>query len=304
MTLHLIKYLSASSLADYLECPLKWAGRRVFGWVESGQRNELAMALGTAVHYALSAHHRGEDAELTLLEALDGIGPNKGHGIRSQVPMAQLTVMLQVIGKYTAAHDFTLADRPAKWFEIDIPSVPLKFVGEFDLLRPDQIDEFKTTSSGTWWNQARVDTQDQATAYWYAFAQIEGYAPERMVYHVLPIGGPKVGQVHALETRRTPLDLVAFEALVQAMYHGMTTAPLAASCLRSSAQSLGSLPDYGRCEFQQHCPRLAAHGLEQLSERYIAWQAAQATGDSKRGASLAGEIEGFVRAEPVVEAMR
>lgn len=290
MTLLTLRHLSISSIQDYLKCPMLWAGRRIFNW---GQADNLDMALGRAMHWALSAYHRGQDAELELLTSIDGRGPNKGHGIRKLVPDKQLTDLLAVLGRYQTLQDARPGDRPAIWFEVDI-GLPLKFVGEFDLLRADNtIGEWKTGRST--WTQEKVDTEAQATAYHYAYKQREGKLPASMTYHNLVTGGPKTGQVTTFETSRDLVDLEMFEMLCHSAYDGMTTAPLVASCLRSGAQSLGSTPDYGHCAFQPYCRQWHAQDLNELSERYIAWQAAQQAQEFERAIDLGAEIEGILK---------
>jgi hypothetical protein len=226
-----IPHLSASSVSDYLACPLLWYGRRIAKWPEPAS---AAMAIGTAVHAALAAFHQGEDAELALLEAWKKVRPEGPIAGSLERAIAALALYMD-----RTVPD-VIYDKCESFVKCHIPEVPIPFIGYVDLLTPNnEIHEWKT-GAARWWTQDRVDTGIQPTSYWWAFLQETGAPPARIVLHAMNTARQPV-TITRYETQRTPAQLDGFIATVQDVYRHMLAQDLAATCAK------------GRCRFPEQC---------------------------------------------------
>jgi len=274
VTVNLLRHLSHSSLQDWSRCPLLWAGRRLFGWQETNQ-SDLALTIGSMMHSALSEHHRGGDGELKLLAL--------AQRLKGQLTDMQLRGLFAALNRYQTLEEPQPKDQVAVWFETRIPEVLWPFVGEYDLLRDgDVLGEWKT-GSGRWWTQAKVDTEQQATAYYYAFHATRKRMPSGMVYHSLTTTGSNPGAVVSFRTERVAADLEQFEATVQDTARQIASSALVKGCRAD------------RCQFPSHCPNWDENALSGLSERYHAFCAARTTQDFDRSLELGEEIEGMLK---------
>lgn len=228
---HPVRHLSASSISDWLDCPLLWHGRRVAKWPEPPS---VELAMGKAMHAGFEAHHRGEDAELALMRAWEEVG------VADLLPPTYaLNRAFDALRAYRAYNPRDRRDRPEIRFSFRVPGVPVPVIGFIDLLRGDEVHEMKTGSRRRW-TQQRVDESIQMSVYWLAFRSIFRHLPERGIYHVAPTQ-PVFLPPYPLETRRTPAQLADAETLIRRVWAEMTTADLAARC------------PAGRCKFREFC---------------------------------------------------
>lgn len=234
-----IKHLSASAVNDFLECPLRWYGRRVEKWPEA---KSTAMAMGTALHSAIAAHHSGGDAELVLLEAWKFVRA-------LEPPVGALERHLNALGQYVKLVEPESGDTCEFYFRAHLPGMDVPFIGYVDLYRPDSsVWEFKSGASK--WDQAKVDLHLQATGYW-ALHELEVKAPpSRIQFVALQTGPYRPVEVTMLETRRTDADVTAFVETVKAAYQGMQAGNYQAKCKA------------GRCLFPEQCSAYVAERSE------------------------------------------
>jgi RecB family exonuclease len=154
-----IHHLSASSISAFRECPMAFYGRYLYGWTWVAPAMQAqAMALGSAVHKALEAHHTGQDAITALCQ----------HWGTIDVPMPAdaFAKALGLIRCYTADEGHDPRDVVEREFWLNIPGIPVPFTGRIDLQRgPLLFRDYKTTGSKTWWTQERVDADIQLTIY-------------------------------------------------------------------------------------------------------------------------------------------
>ena len=177
---------SYSSLACYLQCPLKYALR----YIENAEveRTSVSLPFGRAFHAVLSERAR------------------KGSGFKLEEAQADFAVYFRgetdVCEHLTFKADETfdsclnkgcemLAVALENWqddyvvkavaepFTVTIPGAERPLIGEFDLVVKDGSDEavvdWKTASSR--WPMGKADRELQATAYCYAYKQIHGVNP-------------------------------------------------------------------------------------------------------------------------------
>ena len=209
--------LSASSLIEWLRCPMLWAGRRVWRWPEPPAHPALAM--GAALHAAFAAHHRGQDAELALLAAWAQV---------ERAPYGALQRASNAVRAYAAANPAQFGDRAEVAFTLESRALPCRLIGYYDLVRGEEVHEIKTGMTA--WTQARVDRELQATAYLYAWRELRGELPP-LTYWTVDTGSH--GRVQRLVTQRTAWELEEFAALAGRIYGEMERAELAARCMPS-----------------------------------------------------------------------
>lgn len=211
-----IDHLSASSVVDYLRCPLGWYGTRIANWP---QPPVFVMEAGIAIHKALTAYHRGEDDELAILEAWKNITADPSPG--------GLERAVGALALYRAKFTPKPIDVVDYWFKARIPNIPVPFIGAYDLVRADAqrptegiIVDWKTGRAN--WKQGKADSELQATAYWFAYEQETSYLPDRFVYVLMStaMGDPTL---RTLTTRRTQDDLGKFVDLCQIVYKRIMT---------------------------------------------------------------------------------
>jgi putative RecB family exonuclease len=228
---HPVKHLSASSIQDWLDCPLLWHGRRVAKWP---QAPSVELAMGKAMHAGFEAHHRGQDAETALMRAWEA------EAVGDQAPPRYaLHRAFDSLRAYREYNPRDRRDRPEVRFSFRVAGVPVPIIGVIDLLRSDELHEMKT-GSRRWWTQKRVDESIQMSVYWLAFRSIFKHWPERGVYHIAPTQ-PVFLPPYPLETRRTEAQVADAEELIRRVWREMTGGELLAKC------------PAGRCRFAELC---------------------------------------------------
>lgn len=180
-----MKRASHSSVKDWNVCQALWFGRRNGNW--NGEHNDtIAMDNGTTIHSLLSGYHRNGILDL-------------GHPAISQF-------IYEKLGEYTELVEIEEGDQPDYYFKIEHKSIPIPTVGFFDLLRRSgSIFEYKSTKYPYIWSQKRVDTEQQATIYWWAYWTIFRKPPKDFTYFIIPTNG--YGTIQKYITSRTLSDV-------------------------------------------------------------------------------------------------
>lgn len=183
------------------------------------------------MHAGFEAHHRGEDAETALVRAWQSVAG-------TTPPPGALQRAFEALRLYRMAHPHDRIDRPEVKFRLEIPRVSVPLIGYIDLIRGDDIHEFKT--GGGKWTQEKVDGEIQATAYWLGYEKLIGLSPRAVVYHVIATQ-PMVREPFRLETVRTAQQGAEFLDLARRVYGEMRAFQLRRGCRN------------GRCRFPDQC---------------------------------------------------
>lgn len=208
-----IKHLSVSQVRSWQWCPLRWWRERMAEPPAPFQTTSV-MAMGSAFHRAVEAHHRGRDpydrlfSEWTLLKERYDDAPPEGRRIA-----------FDGLDMYIAAVGREEGERPEERFKVEIPELPVPFIGVIDLRRGDRLVEIKTGRAN--WGQAKVNADLQATAYAYANNQLRGVLPAITFVSVRTSFSARLVQ---METTRTEADLAKFEGTVRKVYGEMLAA--------------------------------------------------------------------------------
>jgi CRISPR/Cas system-associated exonuclease Cas4 (RecB family) len=199
-----LPHLSASSISDWLRCPALWYARRV---LRTEEPPSLDLAIGSALHAAAEAHHKGEDAELALIKAWAEVRT-------ANPPHAALVRALTALGVYRAARPLADGEQPERFFRVALPGVPVPLIGFFDLDCLREVRDLKTTRA-KWWTQQRVDESLQGTAYWYARGALKRPI-KRVIFDVLRIVEPI--EITMLETTRSAQQVAEFLDTARRVY--------------------------------------------------------------------------------------
>lgn len=263
-----IKHLSASSITDYLDCPLKWFGRRIAKWPEvKPPFFQAAAAMGRAVHSALSAHHRGQDADTALVRCWETETQGCAQGLVS------LAETLPLVRAYTSVITPKNGDKPDHRFSYRVPGVRVPIIGYIDVLSGATIREFKTTRSHKNWTQADIDTSIQGSIYWAAILSSGEAKRPKLTYSILRIGGDPI--MTEVQTERTDSEVRRTEMLIRGVYERMRDGDLEPRCKA------------GYCGFPSECHRYGYTEPQRSSEP------AQALRASRRDSSNAGSGNPF-----------
>lgn len=239
-----IRHLSASSIADYLDCPLKWFGRRIGKWPEQKPPFfQAAAAMGRAVHHALSAHHHGRDADTALVRCWEAETSDCAAGLIS------LTEALPLVRAYTSVIVPKNGDKPDHKFSYKVPGIPVPIIGYIDVLSGVTVREFKTTRSHKNWTQAEIDTSIQGSIYWAAVLNSGIAKRPKLVYSILRVGGDPI--MTEVQTERSDSDVRRTEMLIRGVYERMRDGDLEARCKSGYCGFPERCRDYGYTEPQR-----------------------------------------------------
>ena len=222
MSLRTVQHLSASSVAAWLDCPLKW-----FGSTQKWPQTNLGpMQMGTIVDKAIEAYHQGMSAGAYLMEHWASIvtAPVRGEAL-----MDCAAALALYTDRYAADNG---AETQAK-FELEIPGVPVPLIGYKDLRFPLLVVDIKTTSWPNAWSQKKVDNELQMTAYLYDERQrTKKNAVGEYRVLVLQPGVP----IQVFQTTRSDNDYLRFRQTLVNVYDGMTNDELQARCTPSKCR--------------------------------------------------------------------
>jgi len=210
---------SYSALNCYLQCPLKY----MFRYVEHApeERTGVCLPFGRAFHAVLSeralkgSSFTEEDAKENFAfffkgetEATDNLTYKEGETFDSSLDkgFAMLKVALE------NWQDDYVVKVVAKSFSVTVPGLHKPLVGEFDMVVADGGDEaivdWKTASSK--WPAGKADRELQATAYCYAYRQLNKVNPIFRYDVITKTKQPSIGSWY---TVRTADELDRFEWL-------------------------------------------------------------------------------------------
>lgn len=218
--IYLPKYLSATSLSLWMECPRCWADKYVDK--RKGEINTY-IAFGQATGKALEALHLGQDYQQEfirwyrhfegLLEEKDlgRLDPSLSHG-------------LALLESYR--DQGVLAGEPEKKFWVEIAGVSVPIIGYYDLETARGIGEFKTSRAT--WNQSRADSELQGSLYWLAYRIIKRRDPEHFTYIIMPTGSEPI--VRAIQTDRDQLALDVLEHRIREAWEQMKKGEYVGKC--------------------------------------------------------------------------
>lgn len=227
-----LPHLSASSISDWLRCPALWYARRV---LRTEEPPSLDLAIGSALHAAAEAHHKGEDAELALIRTwASDVRP-------ANPPDVALVRALTALDVYRAARPLVKGEKPERFFRVALPDLPIPLIGFFDLDRRHEVRDLKTTRAN-WWTQERVDVSLQATAYWYARQALKRPI-ERVVFDVLRIVEPI--EIRPIETTRSAQQVSEFLDTARRVYGEIQNAITAGRAEPKCPES--------RCRYREVC---------------------------------------------------
>ncbi len=270
-----IKHLSASSIQDYLDCPLRWFGRRIAKWPEQKPPfYQAAASFGRAVHQALSAHHLGQDADVALVKCWQSETSECAQGLVSVIEA------LPLVRAYTAVIQPKNGDRPDHQFSFRVSGVPVPVIGFIDVLNGAHIREFKTTRSVRTWTQQDVDTAIQGTIYWMAVMSSGAARRPRLTYSILRRGGGPV--LTELETERSDVDVRNVKMLIRECYERMRDGDLKAQCQAGRCSFPSFCKDYGYVESE----RINGQNTQTLRASRVDSRAAGVRSPSGVGAGL------------------
>lgn len=237
------RWLSVSAIDDWLRCPCLWYGRRVGKWDDGSDRGP--MQIGSAIHLALSAHHRGENAVNALLKCWRST-------VLVPVRSTALNQALAAVNEYAQTVPPMPGDEPDKKFSFRVPGVPVPIIGYIDNRnRSYGFQEFKTTSYPLSWTQEKVDKEFQATVYAMHCRVDDTRRNPEARYTILGLGAVPV--IQEFVTHRTDNDFLRARATIRGVYQSMKQDNLEAHCAP------------GKCPFPSKCE---AYGYKAPTARH------------------------------------
>lgn len=228
-----ISWLSVSAIDDWLRCPCLWYGRRIGKWQDFGDKGP--MQIGSAVHAALSAYHRGDDVQEALVKCWRST-------VVVPVRSTALHEALKAVAIYASMVAPHKSDEPDKKLEFRVPGVPVPVIGYFDIRnRAYGFREFKSTVVPRSWTQERVDKEFQATVYAMQCRQDDTARNPEARYTILGLGVEP--GIQEFVTRRTDNDYLRARATIRGVYQSMKQDELEAHCAP------------GKCPFPNECAK-------------------------------------------------
>lgn len=217
------RMLSYSAVDLYCRCPAAYHRRYVAKVVDPPS---AAMAFGRVMAKALEALHRGDDAELTLMQ--EYTNQIQQHGIVSAPVLTHGLALLRAYCQLGVP-----SGAPEQKFTVYLPdrdAVPVEILGYMDLATPTEILEFKC--SGAKWDQGKVDSSMQAALYRYAYLKLFGRKPECVRFIIL-----NTRRVEVTELRAYPAgpELRFFEMQAAATWRGIRDGRFEPKCKQCPA---------------------------------------------------------------------
>lgn len=218
------RVLSVSAVQLYTDCPAAFHRRYVAG-IRDGDTGP--MAFGRAMAQALEAEHSGKDGDVAWLRSYES--EVVAAGLREAAPLTTGLALLAAYRRYGVVQG-----QPEARFELYLPNrdaVPVPILGYLDVLAPDEVIEFKTTSTNGW-DQGRVDNSLQAHVYRWAFTQLRHRQPRQVRFIVL-----HTRRLDVTEWLTYPSggDLAAFELRAAAVWRGIRDGQYPPRCQKCSA---------------------------------------------------------------------
>jgi len=223
-------HYSYSAFNTYLQCPLKYRFRYIDKVAE--EKTCSCLPFGRAIHAALSERARSgssfnnDAAKLYFAEffdaevkTTDNLVYKDGETFNSMVEQGNrmLDVALE-------NWDFDYEVKSvAEAFSVKIPGLSKPLIGEFDMVVEGNgnepcIVDWKTASSK--WAMGKVECDLQATAFSYAYRELNGTTP---VFRFDVITKTKTPTLNSYFTVRAQDELTRFESLVQLLDKAICT---------------------------------------------------------------------------------
>ena len=140
-------YLSPSRLACYDRCPQLFLERYIEKQI---QPPSVERQFGTAVHYGIEAHFRGEDHEMTFLtDWRETVKECRAAGL-----FVATTLTLRGLELIDMVRHLDLQGEPEKRVTLNVTGIPIPIIGYVDLWTGTHIFDWKT--AGAAWGPARV----------------------------------------------------------------------------------------------------------------------------------------------------
>ena len=242
---------SYSSLACYLQCPLKYALR----YIENAEveRTSVSLPFGRAFHAVLSERARkGSAFKLEEAQADFAVYFRGETDVCENLTFKADETFDSCLNKGCEMlavalenwQDDYVVKAVAKPFTVVIPGVERPLIGEFDLVVKDGGDEavvdWKTASSR--WPAGKADRELQATAYCYAYRQLHGVNP---VFRYDVFTKAKEPQIGNWYTVRTADELERFAWIVSRIEQSVKTGIFYPN---ESVMNCGECPYRERCK--------------------------------------------------------
>lgn len=180
------RHLSYSAVSKFTECPRDYYLSYVKG---KRSPSNKGMLMGTLFGKMIEDLHNGKTPTMEELSRHHKALP---FFDREKVAESDLTTVWKLLDLYAPDLVAPYQGTPEWKFMVYLPdreAVPYQIMGYLDLKLARSVGEFKTSAWVThpeWgWNQDKVDDSDQASLYWYAFKEAEGFEPEEVRYHIL-----------------------------------------------------------------------------------------------------------------------
>ncbi len=161
------------------------------------------METGIAVHSAISAHHRGDDAEVWLVK-------NWGEAFTNPPPSGQIDAAMTALRAYLDVADVQPGDQPDRKFRYRVTARNVDILGYMDVCRTNspEILEFKTTGYPKSWTQEKADLELQATIYAMAYRELVNKSvTPKVTYFVMGINAEPI--ISSYTTTRSDNDFLA-----------------------------------------------------------------------------------------------
>lgn len=210
------KHLSVSSVALYAKCPAQYRQRYVERLVTP---TTIPQGWGTAFHKALEALHRGEDGERAWITAFNDIDAELAASGQQLAPGK--SVGLDLLDRYRSLGLDRAIGEPERMFKLPFPSpkIPVPLLGFIDLAVPGEREfrDFKTTS-GTYWNAAKVALEPQVAVYGWAYQKLYHHRADRARWVIF---NTQTVTIEPYETVPSPELFRVFEQQAELVWDGI-----------------------------------------------------------------------------------
>ena len=179
--------LSASRLKLYLECPKMYK----YKYLQKGEERPNIYAIhGSALHKAIELQYKEKAVPYTIYT-----DRMLKYGTRDVLGFDQYARLykegIEILETFDTAWYIPRIEKkkPAleRWFNLPYPNAekPICMIrGYMDLIQLDSVVDFK--SSKLKLSKKKVENDLQFIIYYWAFNQLYGYYPDRIIYHRLP----------------------------------------------------------------------------------------------------------------------
>ena len=212
-------HLSVSSVALYVKCPAQYRQRYVERLVTP---TTVPQGWGTAFHKALEALHRGEDGERAWIAAFNSIDAALAESGQQLAPGK--SVGLDLLDRYRSLGLDRAIGEPERMFKLPFPSpkIPVPLLGFIDLAVPGEREfrDFKTTS-GTYWNAAKVKLEPQVAVYGWAYQKLYRHRADRARWVIF---NTQSVTVELYEAVPSPEQFRIFEQQAELVWDGIVNA--------------------------------------------------------------------------------